>query len=154
MPMQPAFIRKASLELRRKLEELGYRDLYGSYNVEDDATYTDDILRTGLVDESDPVYCTICVCKDGKFDYADYGYGAVDCGVNEDLFLAIAALRDNDNYMQWFTNGDGGWCKCCDKNYLGSTIRVLDTDYHKASIEELIEHFKPEQDYGFREKKT
>ncbi len=29
-------------------------------------------------------------------------YGSVDCGTNEELFLAIAALRDDSNYMQWF----------------------------------------------------
>lgn len=27
---------------------------------------------------------------------------AIDCGTNEELFLAIAALRDDTNYMQWF----------------------------------------------------
>lgn len=26
----------------------------------------------------------------------------INCGFNEELFLAIAALRDDSNYMQWF----------------------------------------------------
>ena len=26
----------------------------------------------------------------------------IDCGDNEDLFLAVAALRDDTDYMQWF----------------------------------------------------
>ncbi len=37
--------------------------------------------------------------------------GSVDCGTNEDLFLAIAALRDDTDKYQWFTDGDK-WILC------------------------------------------
>ena len=84
---------------------------------------------------------------------------SVDCGTNEELFLAIAALRDDSNYMQWliadsilsvsyddsigndhyFTEPKGimfFW----DENWDNATI--ISGRYHKATVDELIEHFK------------
>lgn len=70
--------------------------------------------------------------------------GYIHCGTNEALFLAIAALRDDTDKNQWFTDGNL-WFKCgdemCDetiKYYLNRYNREI----HKASVEELIEHFK------------
>lgn len=81
--------------------------------------------------------------------------GFVDCGTNEDLFLAIAALRDDSDIHQWFIldkntiienskiyqNGlykKGSIIKCCwesiEDNCCGFKA-------HKASINELIEYF-------------
>ena len=40
----------------------------------------------------------------------------IDCGTNEILFLSLAALRDDSDYMQWFMN-NYGYCNICyDKN--------------------------------------
>lgn len=67
-----------------------------------------------------------------------------DCGTNESLFLAISALRDNNNYMQWFTDGNH-WFLC---QYLKVGMHyqdkpeILFDKWHKASVDELIEHFK------------
>lgn len=72
----------------------------------------------------------------------------IDCGTNIDLFKAIAALRDDSDKDQWFTDGIR-WYRCpYDKH-----LMLLDKDTSryghnlvnfsmKASIEELIEHFK------------
>ena len=72
----------------------------------------------------------------------------VDCGTNEELFLAIAALRDDTDKYQWFTDGDL-WFKCgdevCNENieyYLNKYGRKI----HKASVDELIEHFKTKEE--------
>lgn len=70
----------------------------------------------------------------------------IDCGTNEELFLAIAALRDDSDKFQYFTNGVF-WIKCSqlelkhelDNNYEEFCV----ADFHKATVEELIEHFKP-----------
>lgn len=77
--------------------------------------------------------------------------GRSDCGTNEELFLAIAALRDDSNYMQWFI---------CTEDYIESPAKewkVGDWDlntcpdvtyeqqlphWRKATVEELINHFK------------
>jgi len=71
----------------------------------------------------------------------------IDCGTNEALFLAIAALRDDTDKNQWFTDGNL-WFKCgdemCDetiKYYLNRYNREI----HKAFVEELIEHFKEKE---------
>lgn len=75
-------------------------------------------------------------------------YGSIDCGTNEELFLAIVALRDDTDKKQWFTDGNL-WFKCgdemCDetiKYYLNRYNREI----HKASVEELIEHFKEKEE--------
>ena len=72
--------------------------------------------------------------------------GFIDCGTNEELFLSIAALRDDSDKFQYFTNGVF-WIKCSqlelkhelDNNYEEFCV----ADFHKATVQELIEHFKP-----------
>ena len=68
----------------------------------------------------------------------------IDCGTNEELFLAIAALRDDSDKFQYFTNGVF-WIKCSqlelkhelDNNYEEFCV----ADFHKATVSELINHF-------------
>ena len=99
--IQPCFIRKNTPEIRKKLEELGY------------------IASYPMVQHPD-VYNNILVCN--FFGALYYGItedemlqsehiiniaknsGAIDCGNNEELFLALAALRDDTDYMQWFVS--------------------------------------------------
>lgn len=80
---------------------------------------------------------------------------------NEYLFLAIAALRDNSDYMQWFvskdwknTLGETDKFILCDKNTLEQFGEINNSPntydrvnhpefgWHKATVQELIEHFK------------
>ena len=149
--IQPCFIRKTSPELRKKLEELGYEpchqmtihpdvhkniavcNFFGSryYGVSDDET-----TRTG--------------------DIADAikNRGMIDCGTNEDLFFALAALQDDTNENQWFIAQDTMW----DENYNGEiTVYYEENEwlmwgyysfmgdmlhhFRKASVEEIIAHF-------------
>ena len=74
--------------------------------------------------------------------------GFIYCGTNEELFLAIAALRDDTDKNQWFVNKDGNFI-FCDQNELKHVIDNSDeymdycvADFHKATVKELIEHFK------------
>jgi hypothetical protein len=89
---QPCFIRKNTPELRKKLEELGYT--------------TSSICKSGNIATSSTV---------GKYSIiSDWHWNSTNphttwnngnriyCGENEELFLAIAALRDDSDYMQWF----------------------------------------------------
>lgn len=68
----------------------------------------------------------------------------IDCGTNEELFLAIAALRDDSDKHQWFTN-DVFWIKCSQidlKNELDNNYEEFCVaDFHKATVEELIKKF-------------
>ena len=114
------FIRKNTEELRKKLEDIGYKNACSSnYH---------DIIYT---DAEHGVYFTMFSSNiiDDEFAY--------DCGENEELFLAIAALRDDNNYMQWFTDGNH-WEKCSDDK---ADIVAWESKYktcpHKANPEEI-----------------
>lgn len=71
--------------------------------------------------------------------------GLVDCGTNEELFPAIAALRDDTDKNQWFTDGDK-WIPCPEIKFSACWVYChvdVNTDtVHKAAVNELIEHFK------------
>lgn len=138
----PCFIRKNTANIRNRLKELGYycnpylgwHNLYTSiFGVTSVCSMDDDDINA-LSEEIDSL---------------------IDCGTNEELFLAIAALRNDTNENQWFIcdvnhwdrsdNGEatvyaeiGEWifCKSNDDDC------ARDNHYHKATVEELIEHFK------------
>ena len=136
---QKCFIRKNTPELRKKLDEIG-RDFvqngYGEWHVN---VEKNEYLFCGDEPFAGDVLCYYMgrVCKPTE---------GVDCGTNEELFLAIAALRDDSDKHQYFTNGVF-WIKCSqlelkhelDNNYEEFCV----ADFHKATVEELIEHFKP-----------
>ena len=125
---QKCFIRKNSEDLRKKLGLIGKRSL---------CTIHDEILTTYL----DCHYSLINL--DGTIDMLSED-GFIDCGTNEELFLSIAALRDDSDRFQWFTN-DVFWIKCSQidlKNELDNNYEEFCVaDFHKATVEELIKHF-------------
>ena len=138
----PCFIRKNTEELRKKLEDIGYKNASSSNHH--------DIIYT---DAEHGVYFTTFASNitDDEVAY--------DCKYNRTLFLAIAALRDDSNYMQWFITDSPlsvsyddsigndhyftepkGSMFFWDENWNHDTI--ISGSYHKATVEELINHFK------------
>jgi hypothetical protein len=119
----PCFIRKNTTELQEKLKNIGYRSLDN-----------DNDKRDGLVADRNGFMYSI-------FEKNVLG-STYNCGTNEELFLAIAALRDDTSANQYwifdqdfpphykkgdFTIGYFNRCSCyC----------------HVATVNELIEHFK------------
>lgn len=160
---QPCFIRKNTPELRRKLEELGYKKGVSPLPVGQEDIYDRDIHLF-----------------ENKYHFRTYTcYGVknnIDCGTNEELFLALAALRDDSDYMQWFVfpkthtkklSGCFGQVVGMDGHYqeivgyewhryenkdnalterLNTMIQMEGEDIgflpHKATVKEIIEHFK------------
>ena len=124
------FIRKNSEYLRKSLDLIGKRNLC---NIHDEILITHSDRHYSLLD-----------CNEIIEIMLDDGF--IDCGTNEELFLAIAALRDDSDKFQYFTNGVF-WIKCSqlelkhelDNNYEEFCV----ADFHKATVQELIEHFKP-----------
>lgn len=126
------FIRKNTQELRKKLIELGYK----SSRVIDDNEEL--CLATGLnkythitndmFDSKDPHITWNCA-------------GRIDCGTNEELFLALAALRDDTDKFQWFISPEGIWAY----NKNNDSISVS-PKWRKATVYELIEHFKTKEE--------
>lgn len=123
---QKCFIRKNTSELVKKLEELGYKALFSARNG----------------------YGVHLYCINGNVigvdSWVDKGNDFIDCKESEELFIAIASLRDDTDKFQYFTNGVF-WIKCSqlelkhelDNNYEEFCV----ADFHKATVSELINHF-------------
>ena len=145
--IQPCII-KNTPERRAKLELLGviYDGYYGQNNdfiVVDYGPYNNKYDTVNTL-PSNVSYHTYDGYK--TFDY-------MDCGDNEDLFFALATLRDDTDINQWFIYNSMDciieklrtidWficderriedCACYDSSYLNC---------HKATVEEIFEHFK------------
>lgn len=136
----PCFIRKNTDNIRNRLKEVGYKMLFPiEYdNLECSDNWVNDIK-------------SLNDCN------------GINCGFNEELFLAIAALRDDSNYMQWFITDSilsvsysdsigndhyftepKGIMFFWDENWDNATI--ISGRYHKATVDELIEHFKTKEE--------
>lgn len=141
----PCFIRKNTPELRKKLEELGY-EILNSGNTTLDAHNYDGNGSHKSIEEGRAIITSYGNLYGVIYDIDTVTKkGRIDCGTNEELFLAIAALRDDTDKNQWFTDGDK-WILCPKTKF--STYWVyyhidVNTDtVHKATVNELIEHFK------------
>ena len=135
----PCFIRKNTEELCKRLEELGY--------IKNSPVWTDNCHIIWAYQYSqekgfDIPHYVIADAFDIPFDKHSLLCGKfIDCGIEEDLFLAIAALREDTDKFQWFTDGYH-WKKCPDEvAYIEAWINKYECTPHKATIEELIEYF-------------
>lgn len=134
------FIRKNTANIRNRLKELGYycNPYLGWHNL---FTCVFGVNSVYSLDDYD---------TNGLKEI----YGLIDCGTNEELFLAIAALRDDTDNNQLFTNGKGDWGiyrDGSDGGLSGMDFYGMPNDfnlsyYHKATVDELIEHFKTKEE--------
>ena len=130
------FIQKISQQLTDKLNELGYEDCWSGY------IHTQEVK-------------TMIFVFDGKWSLSGFPLRAqdefIDCGTNEELFLALAEYDKKLVRNQWFI---------CQEEYLGNNLRVVPVGewqkntsrdkltyslkrlWRKATIEEIIEYFK------------
>ena len=105
---QKCFIRKNTPELVKRLEELGYKASFSARNGYGEYLYAFNGTIVG-----------------GEYNAYNEKTGFVDCGTNDELFLAIASLRDDTDNGQWQV-ADGA-----DPH-----------NFRKMTVQELIEHFK------------
>lgn len=131
----PCFIGKNTPELREKLDKLGYSPIqngHGEWFIPMDEL---------------PYLETFPMSKSYMGRAGFWSTSVIDCGPNEELFLALAALRDDtDKYQQFVCiesycdsfdlfHDIGHFAKCI-------TDRIPDSKYwRKATAEEIIEHF-------------
>ena len=146
----PCFIRKNTPELRKQLEELGYTNgAWESPHFEYPYLMCFPNRKFGLF-KGEGFYMTEDdYRRDGKRWTYNPPKEYVDCGDNEELFLALAALRDDKPDYQWFL-----WEENDGKCYIESddTWRKYIPnekweewwwfEIRKAAVEEIIEHFK------------
>lgn len=137
---QSCFIHKNSKKLLDKLGVLGYT--------------TKDYVKGGNgiqvdIDVDPPIAYSINYSKKSAFLCE-----GVNCEENEDIFFAIAALRDDSDYKQWFVDDEtmydkytgellsnkGDWNLYLEEQWIEyDSPREL---RHKATVEEILEHFK------------
>lgn len=138
---QSCFIRKNNFQLRVALHNLGYEnarnDTVGNCIATTTTTQHYNTISQYYVDSNDPRI----TWKENR----------IDCGTNEELFIAIASLRNDSDKNQWFI---------CQEEYISThtmeLVKVgtwqMNTQYdkltyglkhlwRKASLQELIEHF-------------
>lgn len=144
---QSCLIRKNTPELRDKLEEFGYKiPLCNSYY---------EGRKRGLLCRPNLAIGVPDDCADFNLDeYLKNNPQIIDCGKNEDLFLAIAALRDDSDKYQFFVLDEDipgnkkvtfilniryKWYVDGEHEYRLNRFNALG---HKATINELINHFK------------
>lgn len=124
---QSCFIRKDTQELRDKLKEIGLEP------------------HPCIM----PKACAFLFVNRGFYSWNEIGYQeeiekAIDCGENEELFLAIAALRDDNDFMQYFKAAEVDRLLLCRVKYIEDCTTFHEL-YRKLTPEELIEHFNHEQ---------
>jgi hypothetical protein len=134
---QPCFIRKNTPELRKKLEELGYEA--NSYECfwDDENRY---IITT--IGSNGFAFYTLCIKNCCILENKEF----IDCGTNEELFISLASMTDDEYGLcdYYIVTSD------CNPRYAkGSIHRALPISsvihpscYRKATVEEIIEHFK------------
>ena len=129
---QKCFIKKYTKELVEKLINIGYIYVFST--------------KTDYGNCCKSLYTTkkyayrVDSISDNYYDKVE----CIDCGTNEELFLAIAALRDGTDKNQVFIHQDGNFYKCeCDSKIdMWGDFEEPESYPRKATVSELIELFK------------
>ena len=133
---QKCFIKKYTKELVEKLINIGYIYVFSTktdYGNCCKSLYTTKKYAYRVDSISDNYYDKV---------------KCIDCGTNGELFLAIAAIRDDSDVdnNQWFIHQDGSFCKCeCDSKIdMWGDFEEPEFYPRKATVEELIKYFTNE----------
>ena len=135
--IRSCYIRKNTHELRERLKSIGLRFPRGPYQPEQ---YPALMAMNGIVYKS-------YLIKPTRF------YNTPDCGTNEEVFVAIASIRDDSDKYQWFICMEDGFdldiepIKAGEWRYndeYDKLPRRLRKSWRKANINEIFEHFKEE----------
>ena len=123
---------EAKMHVMLELTKLGYSPMYMKFE--------NNVGGNNMVCEMQTWHCTD----------SDNKPHCIDCGENIDLFLAIAALRDDTDKGQWFICVEefisthtmdlikvGTWQKCIHDKLMYSQSHL----WKKATVEELIKFY-------------
>ena len=141
--IQPCFIRKNTPELRNKLEELGYEPSFSM------GKYPEVYKNIAVCNFFGSKYYGVSddeAARPGDITDAIKNRGMIDCGTNEELFIALASMTDNEHglcdYYIVTTDGNPRYTKGSIHRALPISSVIHPSCYRKATVEELIEHFK------------
>ena len=99
---------------------------------------------------------TLCVGFDGLYQVKKYKLGRtmfnvfldmmkpINCIGNDELFMAVSAIRDDSDWLQWFITTKDNWVlsRYRKKKQFSKYAGVWKQTSRKATLEELQEHFK------------
>lgn len=91
----------------------------------------------------------------GNMSNGEKHWSGIDCGTDVELFRALAAMNDETDFGQWFTDGDE-WLRSDYNDFDGCMTTAAESaadnvgyytfcqeyGFHKATAKEIIEHFK------------
>ena len=126
----PCFVRVENPEKRKELIEwlkwIGYRLEY---------LRNDGVI---VLTSENRVY----VYGEALYRVIKVDYDTIDCGENTELFKALAAMNDENDREQWFT--DGYHFELCPTNKADMVAwhMMYRTKPRKATAEEIVEYFK------------
>jgi len=126
----PCFVRVENPEKRKELiewlEGIGYRLEY---------LRNDGVI---VLTSENRVY----VYGEALYRVIKVDYDTIDCGENTELFKALAAMNDENDREQWFT--DGYHFELCPTNKADMVAwhMMYRTKPRKATAEEIVEYFK------------
>ena len=129
----PCFVRVENPEKRKELiewlEGIGYKFLM--WGLESNVLYVD--VTSG---------CLLCAFESPVTQSEMVSKGYIDCGENIELFKALAAMNDENDLEQWFT--DGYHFELCPTNKadMVAWYMMYGTKPRKATAEEIVEYFK------------
>ena len=118
----PCFIQKCTPTLIEKLVELGYK-IVGKITLSYGIFCNNGKIKICSTNEQPSI-------KDKNF---------IQCYDNENLFLALAALRDDIDKNQYCIDSENNWF-LYNKTYVRLLSKTTVT-WHKATVKEIIEHF-------------
>lgn len=129
----PCFVRVENPEKRKELiewlEGIGYKFLMRG--LESNVLYVD--VTSG---------CLLCAFESPVTQSEMVSKGYIDCRKNIELFKALAAMNDENDREQWFT--DGYHFELCPTNKADMVAwhMMYRTKPRKATAEEIVEYFK------------
>lgn len=142
----PCFIRKNTPELRKKLEELGYSNgAWESPHFEYPYLMCFPNRKFSLF-KGEGFYITE---DDYRCDGKTWTYNPpkeyIDCGTNEELFIAIASMTDDEYGLRDYYIVTDDYNMCYTKGSIHRTLPLSSvihpSCYRKATVEELINYF-------------
>lgn len=156
----PCFVRVEDAEKRKELTEwlkaIGYHVcsccLFDGWNT----------LRCGTINRIQTDYevhgtpnsdeDTWCDIEWFKAENAMKERPDIDCGENIELFKALAAMNDENDREQWFTDTADDFCLCSSDRWSDEWQKENFEKYYcywrKATAEEIIGHFKRHRNNG------
>ena len=131
----PCFIKKNTKQLREILKQIGYKPSQ-TYNIEHPYLWTC---------ENGYYYSTTNDNLESINLGDSYGPYGICCGYNDDMFLMLASMNDENDKHQYFNANDKDFYYCNDNkfdNELANVTNNVYVNYHKSTKEEIINYYK------------